>query len=79
MRGNGSRDVDQVHDAASEDVAEDVGVLREHDFHHLGARFAHAPAGRLAGAGLLSFLRQVAVFRHEFIARPYQRPLCKSA
>ena len=68
MRGDGSRDVDQVHDAASEDVAEHVGVLREHDLDHLGARFAYTASERLAGAGLMAFLRHVSIFRRECIA-----------
>jgi len=78
MRGDGSRDVDQVHDAASKDVAENVGVLGEHDFDHLGARFAYAPSGGLPGAGWLSVLRQVTVFRRECVARAYEATVAKA-
>jgi hypothetical protein len=36
MGGNGPRHVDQMHDLASQDVAEGIGVVRQDHFHHLG-------------------------------------------
>lgn len=42
--GNGSCDIDQVHDAAAENVAEHVGILRKNDLDHFRARIAYAPA-----------------------------------
>ena len=36
MAGDGAGDVDEVHHRAAQDEAERVGVVRQHDLHHLG-------------------------------------------
>jgi hypothetical protein len=44
VRGNGSGDIDQVHDAAAENVAEHVGILGKNELDHFRARVTYAPA-----------------------------------
>jgi hypothetical protein len=37
--GHGSDEVDEVHEAAAEQVAEGIGVIRQDELGHLGLRF----------------------------------------
>ena len=39
MAGNRPGDVDEVHHRAAEDVPERVGIVRQHDLHHLRGAF----------------------------------------
>ena len=49
MRGDGAGDVDKMQDAAAEDEAERIRVVRKHGFHHFRPRGADGPALNLVG------------------------------
>jgi len=41
MTGESSGDIDQMHEASAEQIAQRIGVVRKDNFHHLRLRFAH--------------------------------------
>ena len=54
VAGDRAGDVDEVHDRAAEDEPERVGVVRQHDLHHLGGRVGGA-LGRPALRSVVAF------------------------